>query len=122
MISKDIVWFGQAAVLSCDAKCDKAWGLNSRPRIEFDPEDPDDYAFLADDELGEAPYDPGTYEGGHAKPRSKKDRLNKWCARECERSCIVGRLNPDDKPSDFSRRVYNMHSREVIETQKENDA
>ncbi len=85
MIQKQIVAFGQDRILSCDANCSKAWGINSRQKVQLS-EDPDDYAFLSDTELGEAPVDPGTYEGGHAKPTLPENRLNKWCYRECERS------------------------------------
>ena len=62
-----IIYFGQNVILSCDVKCDEAWGNNWR-----------------DEKKAPAPSDPGTYEGGHAKPRNKTH--NKWCARECERS------------------------------------
>jgi hypothetical protein len=62
--------------------------------------------FLADDELGMAPIDPGTYEGGHGKPENKNERLNKWCARECERSIIV-EVNQPLELKNYSKRVYN---------------
>lgn len=103
---KPILFFGAQCVLACDGKCSKAFGHNgARPKIEFSPDDPDDYAYLADDEVGDAPADPGTYEGRDGKPGSPAD-MNKWCARECERSAIVeeGRLVLPD----FSRRVYNQ--------------
>jgi len=51
MIAKAIIYFGQPCVVACDARCDKAWGINSRPRVEFDPDDPDDHAMYADGEL-----------------------------------------------------------------------
>ncbi len=105
MLVKAIQFFGQQVVLACDGRCEKAWGINSRPKVILS-EDPDDYAFLADDELGTAPVDPGTYEGCHPKPRDHADlhRQNKWCARECERSAMgVGNLH---LPS-FDGRVYN---------------
>lgn len=79
-----ITYFGQTAKVNCDRKCSKAWGLMNRPRVQLS-DDPDDYAFLADGELGEAPADPGTYEGGDAKPSSPEGFPNKWCVRECER-------------------------------------
>jgi hypothetical protein len=95
MLSKSSFWFG---TLTCDGNCAKAWGINTRPRTQFS-DDPDDYEFHADGELGDAPTNPGTYEGGEGKaPLS----LNKWCARECERSTIGNKRLPD-----FSRRVYN---------------
>ncbi len=86
--------------LSCDYRCDKAWGVSQRPRVQINEADLDDFAFLSDDELGVAPVNPGTYEGGHGKPRNGVH--NKWCYRECERSYLA----PSEKP-DFSRRVYN---------------
>lgn len=86
--------------------CHKAWGINNRPKEQLSDDD-DDYAFLADSELGEAPEDPGTYEGGHAKPTRAEDRLNKWCFRECERSCIAKR-GEALTPPDFSKRLFNI--------------
>ena len=75
---------GQLAILACNCNCTKAWGRNNRPRVQVSDNE-DDYAYLADGELGEAPADPGTYEGDHAKPRDPSERHNKWCWRECER-------------------------------------
>lgn len=91
MIAKLIRWFGQPALLGCDARCEKAWGINTRPKRMLG-EDEDDYVFLADDELGEAPTNPGTYEGPDGKPGPDDERLNKWCARECERSELTTKL------------------------------
>ncbi len=91
MITKEIVFFGKNVILACDARCDKAWGINKRPSIAL-PEDGHGFAslaYLGDHELGIAPADPCTYEGGCTKPVNESDRLNKWCARECERSTIV---------------------------------
>lgn len=69
--------FGRKIVLACDGKCEKAWGRNTRPRRTDDE-------YLADDELGIAPADPGTYEGEDSKPAAQQH--NRWCFRECERS------------------------------------
>jgi hypothetical protein len=55
---KPILWFDRHVVLACDGNCGKAWGINGRPRIDFDPGEPDDYAYLADGELGNAPLNP----------------------------------------------------------------
>lgn len=113
----DIIFFGQRCVLACDSQCNKAWGINSRPRVFF-PEgsagelDEDDYAFLADSEIDEAPLDPGTYEGGHAKPRTPEERHNKWCARECERS-VIEDTRELVRLHDFSRRVCNLPQRQA---------
>lgn len=96
MLVKPIVFCGRPVVLACDGDCAKAWGISSRPKRQLSEDDPDDYEFLADPELGVAPADPGTTEGGEAKPADYADpmRQNRWCARECERSvlCAGGAL------------------------------
>jgi hypothetical protein len=106
-LSKTILFYGRGAVLVCDGRCDKAWGINNRPRLYFqesgqlpralepeeEPKDPDDYVFLGDSVLGTAPGDPGTYECDQAKPSATpitdSSRMNKWCARECERAALL---------------------------------
>lgn len=103
--------------LACDGRCDQAWGINGRPREQFpDAADEDDYYWLSDDELPTAPANTGVWEGGHGKPSAEPltdaSLMNKWCARECERSGIF----PDGEPislTDFSKRQPNYHSREV---------
>lgn len=113
MIKKEIMWGGQRVTAVCDGKCHKAWGHNGRPKVYLgdEDEDPDNYYYLPDHELGEAPADPGTYEGGHGKPQDDADLMNKWCVRECERSGSFGHayggVPKDYPPSDFSDRVYN---------------
>lgn len=110
MINNAIVtYFGQRMRVVCDRNCAKAWGINSRPRIELS-NDEDDYAFLADGELGDAPEDPGTYEGGFGKPLSPDEFPNKWCVRECERCARSkpGEYEEDLLPIDLSKRDYNM--------------
>lgn len=104
--TKDVIAFGQPLTIGCDEKCHKAWGINNRPKEQLSDDD-DDYFFLADDDLGDAPEDPGTYEGGHAKPTRTEDRLNKWCFRECERSCSAKR-GESLTPPDFSKRLFNI--------------
>lgn len=127
MIVKRLRFFGQAATHACDARCDKAWGINGRPSIPAREDrarsaNPDDYAYLADDELGIAPADPGSYEGGHAKPRHARspDDVNKWCMRECERAWKSPPGHPDAPPDlpDFTTRLYNIapHKRPVVAT------
>lgn len=106
MHTKQIVWFGNSVTLACDGQCSRAFGLNGRPRIDFDPDDPDDYAFLADGEVEDAPENPGTYEGGWGKP-SGPHEMNKWCSRECERSGIF-EAGEEVKLKDFSERRYNQ--------------
>lgn len=105
MYTRDINYAFQPCTVACDGKCSKAWGINQRPRkyLSGDPDEAetakewgrraDDFVWFADDELGEAPEDPGTYEGGHAKPLGPHE-MNKWCTRECERSVLVGRGEP----------------------------
>ncbi len=112
-IEKLITYCGQTAKVACDGNCTKAWGINNRPRVKLSDND-DDYALLADDELGDAPADPGTYEGGHAKPENATgpDDLNKWCVRECERM-IMSMPDEWSKPpalKDLSKRIYNKPS------------
>jgi hypothetical protein len=101
-----ITYFGQPARVVCDRRCDKAWGINTRPRLQFS-EDADDHAFLADGELGTAPLDPGTYEGCDGKPESPDAFPNKWCVRECERCTMSLSGEPLELP-DFNERIYNQ--------------
>ena len=107
---QQITYFG-CSVVSCDRKCHKAWGINNRPQRKLS-EDEDDYVFLSDSALAEAPEDPGTYEGFQGKPgNAHTGPLNKWCVRECERSVMVDSgeelVLPDfdnPEPNLFSRR------------------
>jgi hypothetical protein len=105
MNTKDGIMFGQPVTIACDGICSKAWGTNSRPRVQLS-EDVDDFAFLADGELGDAPIDPRTYEGDCGKPEGPHD-MNTWCARECERSETEDRGQPI-KLHDFTQRLYNQ--------------
>ena len=130
-MEKEIIYLGQKAKVACDEKCNKAWGGSNRPRIYLDisettifglgeydtyPDDEtgvniDNFAYCSDDELGEAPIDPRTYEGGHAKPIDKSEIGNKWCVRECER-CVMSPLGKYNEPlelKDFSKRRYNYY-------------
>lgn len=108
MLTKTISYFGIHVNLSCDGKCEKAWGINARP-TNGPSEDPDDYEYLADDELPVAPVDPGTYEGLEmaGKPLSTSEFPNKWCARQCERSIKTELGKPIILP-DCSKRISNM--------------
>lgn len=105
MLSKNIK-SSVPLTLVCDGRCTKAWGINARPRVQVSDLE-DDILYLADAELGVAPDDPGTYEGGCAKPCTPSSRLNKWCARECERSRIV-QTGEDIVLSDFTVRLRNI--------------
>lgn len=110
-----IAYFGQPAKVNCDGNCKKAWGINSRPKVQLSSNE-DDYAYLSDGELGEAPADPGTYEGGHAKPPSALAFPNKWCVRECER-CNMSSPGESNLPlviKDFSERRNNI-IREILD-------
>lgn len=104
-----ITYFGQPAKVACDEKCEKAWGINNRPK-ECLSEDEDNYSFLSDDELGIAPVNPGTYEDGQGKPVNKNGIPNKWCVRECERCWMSDYGKPNQRPSlpDFSKRINNI--------------
>jgi hypothetical protein len=119
---KAIEFSGQHCILVCDNKCNKAWGVSQRPQIKLGTQDdlddcaflpdPDDYAFKSDGELGEAPVNPGTSEGGWFKPDTGNP-MNKWCARECERSEIVG-IKGVPKLRDFQDRLYNKADRQHL--------
>lgn len=97
------IFCGQSALLVCDRKCNKAWG-EDRPQEQLSDNE-DDVVWLADDELGDAP-DAGQPADG---------RHNRWCWRECERSSMS---MPDEKTvaaHDWSRRVYNIGSPNVVD-------
>lgn len=100
-----ITFFEQTAKVCCDGNCEKAWGINNRPRVQLSD------AELADSEVGTAPINPGTYEGSDAKPRSVMEFPNKWCVRECER-CVMSKPCEFDQPLEirsFEQRYYNIH-------------
>ena len=84
MPEKIITYFGLPAKVCCDGNCKKAWGISNRPRVQLS-ENEDDYEYLADGELDDAPQNPGTYEGGEGKPLTASCFPTKWCVRECER-------------------------------------
>lgn len=104
-----IKYFGQPADVDCDQKCNKAWGINNRPRVQLG-QDEDDYEWLSDGELGQAPIDPGTYEGSDAKPLFPDEFPNRWCVRECERCVRTPYKNPDAHLilRDFTVRIRNI--------------
>lgn len=103
----EIIYFGKAAIVKCDRNCGKAWGIAARPHRQLS-DDEDDIVYLSDGELGEAPLDPGTYEGGFGKPGSPDEFPQKWCVRECERSEISEPGESDVALTDWSKPVYNM--------------
>jgi hypothetical protein len=106
MIAKLITAYGKQVILACDANCAKAFGISRRPKIEY--EDPDDYTFLADSEVPDAPA-PLCWEGPDGKPETPEERLNKWCFRQCERS-VSGTLI---QIPDWSVRRHNLKSRQA---------
>jgi hypothetical protein len=106
VFTKQITWFGRPVTLACDGKCGKAWGITKRPNVRFDENEPDDSAMLADHEVGLAPADPQTYEGGCAKPTSPAE-MNRWCSRQCERSSLFEAGEPV-KVKRFDQRRYNQ--------------
>lgn len=105
MLVTRITYLGKPCTVICDRRCEFAFGISSRPRIQIGADD-DDIVYLSDGEVGEAPADPGTYEGGHGKPFHPA-RHNKWCVRQCERSSFVDPGQPAI-PKDWSRRRYNQ--------------
>jgi hypothetical protein len=108
-----VLFFGQPMKVACDRNCAKAWDRNKRPKIQLSDDDEDDFAFLADHELGEAPADPGTYEGDEAKPSTPDDFPNKWCVRECER-CASSKPGQFVEPlavKSFGERRYSIPRR-----------
>lgn len=118
MIKKEIRAFGRNLMIACDAKCEKAFGLNGRPSIQLS-NDEDDICWLADDEVGVAPESGKTFiksEGFEMKPHPDfpEDRLNKWCFRECER-CKSAEIGEKLEIPDWSVRRYNQPSKHGIE-------
>lgn len=108
-MEKEIVYMSEKVKVRCDEQCNKAWGVGSRPSLQLSKDD-DDSVWLTDKELPEAPIDPGTYEGGQAKPVNKKGIPNKWCIRECERCAMSfpGKIDQPLKIRDFTKRIYNQ--------------
>lgn len=108
-MEKIITYFGQDVKVARDEKCNKAWGICNRPKIQLSDGE-DDIVYLSDDELEIAPIDPGTYEGGQAKPTLKTEIPNKWCVRECER-CSMSKHGESHLPvelKDWTKRGYNQ--------------
>lgn len=105
-MEKQITYCGEQRIVACDEKCNKAWGINQRPKRSLS-KDPDDYEYLSDDELPDAPIHPGTYEGGHAKPVNGVGIPNKWCVRECER-CVMVESRLKVQLPDFSTCIKNI--------------
>ena len=116
MLEKRIVFCGLPARVICDGRCNKAWGISSRPAIRLS-DDEDDWLWVPDSIPLDAPIDPGTSEGDERKPTRPEDRLNKWCVRECERSVLSG-PGGEDEPlelPDFSGWVRNIPEEEATD-------
>lgn len=109
VFSSEIIFFRQKQIVACDAKCNKAFGAGGRPQVKLSS-DPDDFEWLADNELGDAPQITGYTEGGQDKPLKLSEAHNKWCARQCERSVMVSPGEPIMLP-DFSKRIPNIDSK-----------
>ncbi len=115
-MEKEITYFGQKVTVKCDGECNKSWGRNTRPRKQLS-NDPDDYMYYSNLELGEAPTNPGTIEGDDCKPLFKWEFPNKWCVRECERCVFLGiptlihDEKYDEKQHDWNDRWFNFKSR-----------
>lgn len=100
--------FKKVAVM-CDGNCKKAWGIGLRPKNRLSDDD-ENWEWLADHELGEAPSDPGTSDGGFRKPQDEGHVLNKWCIWQCERAVFVEYFRNLELP-DFSKRIPNRNER-----------
>ena len=96
------------SVVACRPAGARGRGGSPRRPLVVLSDSVDDFAWLSDEELGTAPTYPGSFEGADGKPVDYDDplRLNRWCARECERSVIL-RAGPLVLP-DFTRRVANV--------------
>lgn len=123
-----VPYFGNPMKVCCDGNCNKAWGRDDRPRVKLseDPDDFDHFEYLADGELGDAPANPGSEEGGDLKPRSVLEFPNRWCVRQCER-CAWSKPGKYAEPLEvpkFDKRVPNREADNVgiKSTQKINRA
>ena len=104
LLAKSIVFCGSHVVLACDGRCDLAWGIEKRPRKMLSSIDPDDFVYLGDlhPDLGAPPSaDKLGCHGGDFKPSdvplTSSEKMNRWCARECERSSLIEPALPDLK-------------------------
>lgn len=77
-----IPYCGQPVAVGCDGRCDLAVGIDWTT-------DDGEYDLLEIKRCGETlislRMNPGTTEGGEAKPASPREFPNKWCVRQCER-------------------------------------
>jgi len=96
--AKKINYFMVPHYLICDGDCDHAWGINWDGRKKR-----------------KAPACTGTWEGGHGKPNCyhQAELMNKWCARECERSIML-RREKDEKFYEDSKEIYEILNRKRL--------
>ena len=94
LLARPMLFCGREIVLACDGRCDLAWGMERRRRRMLSAGDPDDFVYLGDGhpDVGSPPppRELGC-EGGDFKPSAVQltdgsDKMNRWCARQCERS------------------------------------
>jgi hypothetical protein len=104
-MQKEILYLGQKVLVGCDEQCNKAWGMTDRPRNQLSDND-DDFEWLSDKELPDAPANPDTSEGWEYKPTCDEEKGNKWCIRQCER-CVMVDVGETLQLIDFSNRVRN---------------
>ena len=83
MIKKEIIFFGKECILECDGRCDLVEGRNKGMIIS---------------------------EGGHIKPTKDSEKLNKWCAREYERSDISERTSLKNRIDRHDNTIVGMHN------------
>ena len=103
MLITELTAYGRSVNLVCDQKCEKAWGILQREKVKLSSDD-EYFEYMADGELGIAPENLQTYEGDDAKPLDRQH--NRWCLRECERSCSD--VSPKiPTPLDFTKRIRN---------------
>jgi hypothetical protein len=68
LLTTSILYSGKRCLAVCDHKCNKAWWFDGDRPQRRDPAEPDDVIWFADREVGIAPANPGSYEGGQGKP------------------------------------------------------
>ena len=115
-IQRSMMFLGEIHIVACDGRCDKAWGVDDRPTNRLGS-DHNDFEWLADGELGQAPIDPGSLssDNGVRKPLLVRgpDDVNEWCVDRCERMAkcraVTSERAPD--PPDLSRRRPNFEWR-----------
>jgi hypothetical protein len=109
ILTKTIPYCGKEMIFACDKKCNKAFGINGREKKQLS-DDEDDYQYLTDSEVGNAPQCMGTWEGGDGKPLTIAEAPNKWCVRECERSALIEE-GDSQTINDFNFPVFNFCER-----------